>query len=323
MKASFRKSYGPFNNIEVVELEIPKPKPREILVRIHATTVNRTDTAVVTGKPFLMRFFAGFPYPRYVTPGTDFAGIIEEVGVEVNNYKIGDKIFGFNDNGLGTQAEYACISTKQAIAKIPNGFSFTKAAASLEGAHYAINFLNKVDLKPTHNVMINGATGAIGSAALQFVKNIGCKVNAVANAKNIEKIKELGAAKVFNYEEEDFTQVDMEKYHFIFDAVGKSSFGKCAPLLEDKGIYISSELGPKNENPLLALRSKFYGNKKVIFPFPSDIPTSINKTIKLIEKGSFNPLIDRSYRLEDIVTAYHYVQSGQKTGNVILDLSTQ
>ena len=321
MKISFRKSYGPIESISVKEVNRPKPNANQLLVKIQATTINRTDVALVTGKPFIMRFVAGFPRPRYSTPGTDFAGIIEEIGVSVENFKVGDRIFGFNDIGLGTQGEYVCISVKEAISIIPENYSFAQAAASLEGAHYAWNFLNKVDLKPEHKVMVNGATGAIGSAVLQFASHIGCEVNAVANKRNLKKVKELGANKVFNYEKEDFTEVDTEKYDFIFDAVGKSSFKKCKPLLVENGIYISSELGPNNENPFLAIRSKFFGKKKVIFPIPSDIVASIEKTKQLMIEDKFKPLIDRSFRLEQIVEAYKYVNSGQKIGNVILDLS--
>ncbi len=322
MKVSFRKSYGPVESISVKEVVRPKPKANELLVKIQATTINRTDVALVTGKPFIMRFVAGFPRPKYSTPGTDFAGIIEEIGASVEKFKVGDRIFGFNDIGLGTQGAYACISEKEAISTIPNNYTFAQAVASLEGSHYAWNFLNKIDLRPEHKVLINGATGAIGSAMLQFVTHAGCVVNAVANAKNLEKIKALGATKVYDYEEEDFTKIDEEKYDFIFDAVGKSSFKKCKPLLAENGIYISSELGENNENPFLALRSKFFGKKKVIFPIPSDINASINKTKRLMVEGKFTPLIDCSFQLDQIIEAYQYVTSGQKTGNVILDLST-
>lgn len=321
MKASFRQSYGRVESLKIKELKKPNLKADQILVRVHATTINRTDIALVTGKPFIMRFVAGFPKPRLAIPGTDFAGVIEEVGPAVKNYKVGDRIFGFNDNGLGSQAEYISISKNEAIDIIPDNISFNDAAASLEGAHYAWNFLNKVNLKIEHKVMVNGATGAIGSALLQFVKSIGCSVNAVADSENQSKIKSLGANKVFNYEAEDFTKIDNEKYDFIFDAVGKSSFKKCKPLLTENGIYISSELGEKNENPFLALRSKFFGKKKVIFPIPSNIHESINKSKNLMVKNKFKPLIDRIYGLEEIVNAYQYVSSGKKNGNVILDLS--
>ena len=207
---------------------------------------------VLTGLPYIFRLFAGFPGPHYVSPGTDFAGVVERAGEEVTDYKKGDRVMGFHDHGTGSQAEYMVYNVKKPLARIPEGIGDHTAVASLEGAHYAINFVNKVQLQAGQKVMLNGATGAIGSAALQILKNEGMIVTAVCGTENIEKVRALGADRVYDYKTEDFT-LDNEKYDFVFDAVGKSSFGKCKRLLKPNGCYISSELGPRNENPFLAI----------------------------------------------------------------------
>jgi NADPH:quinone reductase-like Zn-dependent oxidoreductase len=203
---------------------------------------------------------------------------------------------------------------------IPEKYSYEEAAASLEGAHYAYNFIEKVKVNKGDKILINGATGAIGSALLQFSKYYGAYVTAVGNSKNIELMKNLGADKVIDYQKDDFTE-DNQKYKYIFDAVGKSSFAKCKHLLETDGIYISSELGGLGQNLFLALITKVSSGKKVIFPVPTDIKASIDFIKKLIEEDKFKAVIDREYSLAKIEKAYNYTASGQKTGNVILKIN--
>ena len=203
---------------------------------------------------------------------------------------------------------------------MPENCSYAQAAASAEAAHYAYNFINKVNLKPGQKVLVNGATGGIGSAAVQMLTQMGIQVTAVVNTKNLELVKSLGANQVIDYTKEDFTK-DTEKYDFIFDAVGKSTFGKCKHLLKPNGIYISSELGPGAQNPFLALFTPMMGGKKVIFPLPSDIKGSLVYIKNLIELGKFKPVIEKEYPLEEIAEAYRYVASGQKTGNVVINLN--
>ena len=228
-------------------------------------------------------------------------------------------MFGLHDEGLASQAEYMTIGANKAVTQIPNNSEYNEAVASCEGAHYAANFIDKVSLKKGDKVLVNGATGAIGSAALQLLKNLGVKVTAVGNTKNIALIKSLGADKIFNYEKEDFT-MDDERYHFIFDAVGKSSFPECKHLLLDKGVYISSELGPNAQNLYLPLITWIKGNKRVIFPLPKECRKSILSIAQLLAQKRFKPVIDRSYPMEEVSKAYDYVLTGQKTGNVILTL---
>ncbi|MFZ4632645.1 MAG: NAD(P)-dependent alcohol dehydrogenase [Saprospiraceae bacterium] len=320
MKAAIRTTYGLPEDLSIQNIVIPTPKDHEVLIRVHATTVNRTDCAILTGKPYILRLFTGLVKPTLPTPGSDFAGQIEAIGKAVTNFKAGDKVWGFDDNGLGSQGQYMTLSANKAIITMPENCSYAQAAASAEAAHYAYNFINKVNLKPGQKVLVNGATGGIGSAAVQMLVHLGVQVTAVANTKNLELVQSLGAIRVMDYTKEDFTR-DTEKYDFIFDAVGKSTFGKCKHLLKPNGIYISSELGPGAQNPFLALFTPMMGGKKVIFPLPSDIKGSLVYIKNLIELGKFKPVIEREYPLEEIAEAYRYVASGQKTGNVVIDLN--
>ena len=321
MKAIVYTKYGPPDVLQLKEIAKPIPKANEVLIKIHATTVNRTDCATIRAKPFFMRIVTGLFKPKKQIPGTEFAGEIEAVGKSVSSLKVADKVFGFDDLGSGSQAQYMTISEDNGLTTIPRDTTFEQAAASTEGAHYAYNFIKKVNLKSGQKVLVNGATGAIGSAAVQLLKYLGLKVTAVCNTKNIELVKSLGADKVIDYTKEDFTK-DEEKYNFIFDTVGKSSFFKCKPLLQSGGIYISSDLGYMAQNVLLPLITPIIkpmiGNKKTIFPVPTDIKGSILLIKKLIEEGKFKAVIDRKYPLEQIVEAYKYVEAGHKTGNVVI-----
>lgn len=320
MLAITRTQYGPPDVLEVKEIEKPTPKDGELLIKVHATTINRTDCGILQGTPKLARLFFGWPKPKTHIMGTDFAGQVEVIGTEVSRFKVGDMIWGLNDEGIASQANYMVVQEKEAIVHLPKGFSCAEAVACAEGAHYAYNFINKISLKTGDKVMLNGATGAIGSAALQLLKHFGVYVTATANGKNIDLIKSLGADRIINYEIEDFTQ-DNEQYHYVFDAVGKSSFGKCKGLLTANGAYISSELGPGAENIYLPLLTKIKGGKRVKFPFPNNKQESLDLTKSLMEQGKFRAVIDRSYTIEQAIAAYQYVVSGQKTGNVVLELS--
>ena len=321
MKAIVYTKYGPPDVLQLKEIAKPIPKDNEVLIKIHATTVNRTDCATIRAKPFFMRIVTGLFKPKKQIPGTEFAGEIEAVGKSVSSLKVADKVFGFGDQGSGSQAQYITISEDNGLTTIPRDTTFEQAAASTEGAHYAYNFIKKVNLKSGQKVLVNGATGAIGSAAVQLLKYLGLKVTAVCNTKNIELVKSLGADKVIDYTKEDFTK-DEEKYNFIFDTVGKSSFFKCKPLLQSGGIYISSDLGYMAQNVFLSLITPIIkpmiGNKKTIFPVPTDIKGSVLLIKKLIEEGKFKAVIDRKYPLEQIVEAYKYVEAGHKTGNVVI-----
>jgi len=323
VKAIVYTKYGPPEVLQLKEVAKPIPKDNEVLVKVYATTVNRTDYATIRGIPFFARLFTGMFKPKKQIPGTEFAGKIEEIGKNVKSLEVGDKVFGFDDQGSGSHAQYMTISEEKALTTIPRNITYEQAAASTEGAHYAYNFIKKVNLKSGQKVLVNGATGAIGSAAVQILKYFDVNVTAVCNTENIELVESLGANKVIDYTKEDFTKGE-EKYNYVFDTVGKSSFAKCRPLLQSGGIYISSDLGYMAQNVFLPfitpIIKPMLGNKKTIFPIPTDVRRSIFFIKKLIEEGKFKTVIDRSYPLEQIIEAYKYVEKGQKTGNVVITM---
>ncbi len=319
MKAAIRRKYGSPDRIKIENIQKPIPKDNEILIRVFATTVNRTDCANLTAKPFIMRFVIGFFSPRKIILGTDFAGEVVAVGKNVKSFHLKDRVFGFNDLGADSQAEYKTISEEGNLLTMPQNIDFKQAAASLEGAHYAYTFIHKVNIIAGQRILIIGATGAIGSALLQFVKRYNVQVTATCNTKNIELIRSLGADKIYDYTKEDFTK-DNEKYDFVFDAVGKSTFGKCKPLMKEKGVYISSELGPYSQNIFFAISTSLMGSKKVIFPIPYSVKETSPYIKSLLENKKFIPVIDREYPIADISKAYRYVNSGKKTGNVIINI---
>ena len=316
MKAIVYTKYGPPDVLQLKEVEKPTPKDNEVLIKIYATTVNRTDNATIKAIPFFARIITGLFKPKKQIPGTEFAGIIEAIGKSVSTLNVGDKVFGFDDQGSESHAEYMTIIEDNVVI-IPENITYEQAAASTEGAHYAYNFINKVNIKSGQQVLVNGATGAIGSAAVQLSKYFGANVTAVCGTENIELVKSLGADKVIDYSKEDFTKDD-KKYNYIFDAVGKSSFFKCKQLLQPGGAYISSDLGYMAKNIFLPLITPMIGNKKTIFPIPTDIKGSLRLIKKLTEQGKFKAVIDIKYPLDQIIEAYRYVEKGQKIGNVVI-----
>lgn len=317
MKAAIRRKYGSPDQIEIADMQRPVLQPAKVLVKVQACTVNRTDCANLTAQPFIMRFVLGFIRPRKIILGTDFAGEVIAIGKEVTKFAVGYRVFGFRDIGSESQAEYTLVAEKD-LFPIPENLDYSLAAASLEGAHYAYTFVHKVNIQRGQRILINGATGAIGSALLQFVRQYDVTITATCNTKNTQVVSLLGADFIIDYCSEDFTGRD-EKFDFIFDAVGKSTFGRCKGLLNERGVYISSELGPHSENIFYAIRSIFT-KKKLIFPFPYPTLKTIPYIIAQIKKGIFKPLIDREYMLSDIAGAYEYVLTGEKTGNVVIRL---
>jgi len=316
MKVAFRTRYGGPEVLQIKEVPQPKPQVNEVLVKVYASTVNRTDCGILWGKPFIIRFFTGLLKPTKQIPGIDFSGEVAALGEGVTEFQPGDRVFGLDDNGLHTQAEYVCLPLERVVS-MPDNITFAQGAASLEGAHYAFNFLNKVRFKKGASVLVNGATGAIGSAMIQLLSASGIKVTAVGPGEYEDEIMERGAVRMIDYKRVDFT-LDTERFDCVFDAVGKSTFGKCKKLLKPKGIYISSELGPWIQNVFLSLFTPLFGGRKVKFPLPTNCRRSVEFMKEMIEQGKFKPLIDRSYPLDQIHKAYAYVRQGKKIGNVIL-----
>jgi len=317
MKAAVHLKYGPPEVVKITEVDKPIITDNEVLIRVFATTVNRTDCGFRSASYFISRFFSGLFKPKQTILGNEFSGVVVSVGKNVSEFKKGDKVFGYNDITFGGHAEFIKIQADGAIALMPENLSFTQAAALTEGGHYALCDIRAAKVKKGQKVIVNGATGAIGSAAVQLLKHYEASVTAVCATDHIDLIKSLGADYVIDYLKEDFTQSD-ERYDFIFDAVGKSSFGACKNILKDGGIYISTELGENAENIFLALITPFIGKKRLLFPIPSINREDINFLKEQAEKGVFKPVVDRTYTLDRIVDAYKYVETGQKIGNVII-----
>lgn len=320
MKAIVHTKYGGPEVAELKEIAKPIPKNDEVLIRVFASTVNRTDAGFRKAEYFISRFWSGLLKPKQQTLGCEFAGVVESVGNEVIHFKVGDKVFGYDDKYFGGHAEFLTIHEKRAVEIMPKNLTFKEAAPITEGAHYALSNIKSSKIKRGEHALVNGATGAIGSAAVQLLKHFGVTVTAVCNTKNVELVKSLGADVVIDFEKDDFTKTD-QKFHVVFDAVGKSSFRKCKPLLLKKGIYISTELGKNSENIFLAILTPFLGGKKVLFPIPFIDKKDLTFFKQLIENGEYKPIIDREYKLEQVVEAYKYVETGQKTGNVILKIT--
>lgn len=319
MKAAINTKYGPPEVVEVKDIPQPKPKPNEVLIRIVYATVNRTDCGFRSAEYFVSRFFSGMFNPKYHTLGCEFSGIVEAVGNTVIKYQVGDKVFGFDDARFGAHAEFKIIPENGNMGHIPQNIDFETAGALSEGSHYGLFAIRAAKVQSGQKVLVNGGTGAIGSSAIQILKSMNANVTAVCGTAHIDKVKALGADVVIDYQKEDFTALP-HQFDFVFDAVGKSSFKKCKAILKPNGIYISTELGKNGANVFLALFKPFIGSKKVLFPIPNMNPEVLAYLANLAEKGLFKPLIDRKYPLDKIVEAYKYVETGQKIGNVLIEM---
>jgi NADPH:quinone reductase-like Zn-dependent oxidoreductase len=320
MKAAVHTRYGPPDVVRIREVEQPATEDHDVLVRVHAATVNRTDCGFRAAEPWIVRFFSGLTKPRATILGCEFAGIVEAVGAGVSSLRAGDEVIGFSEDRFGAHAEYLSMPEDGAIATMPANLTFEEVAPSTEGSHYALSSIRKARIRRGHSVLVNGATGAIGSAAVQLLKGLGATVTAVCDTASVELVRGLGADRVIDRTTEDFTK-DGQTYDMVLDAVGKSSFGRCKRSLEPRGIYVSSDLGPFSQNPILALITPLVRGRKVMFPIPPKHSREEVGYIKeTIESGAFRPVIDRRYRLDQIVEAYRYVETGQKIGNVVIEI---
>ncbi|MFG1665450.1 NAD(P)-dependent alcohol dehydrogenase [Streptomyces sp. Y7] len=317
MRAAVSRRYGPPDVVRVTDVDKPAVGADDVLVRVHATTVNRTDCAYRAARPFFMRALTGPTRPRRVVLGTEYAGVVDAVGSGVTSFRVGDRVFGYNEGAFGAHAEYLAVPQGGAIAAMPDALTFEEAAPGTEGAHYALSFLRVARVRAGQNVLVHGATGAIGSAAVQLLKHRGVTVTAVCDTARLELVKGLGADRVVDYTAQDFTE-DEQRYDAVFDAVGKSTFGRCRRLLKPGGLYLSSELGPGWQNVLLPLVTPLFRGRRVKFPFPRQNQDIVRHIGELMDTGGFKPVVDRRYPLERIADAYRFVETGQKTGNVVI-----
>jgi NADPH:quinone reductase-like Zn-dependent oxidoreductase len=320
MRAAIHTRYGTPDVMRIADVEKPTAGEHEVLVKVRATTVNRTDCGFLSGKPLIVRLFSGLLSPKATVLGCEFAGVVEAVGGGVTSFAVGDQVFGFSEWRFGGQAEYVSVPEDGPIATMPANVSFEVAACSTEGSHYALSMITKAKIESGHHVLVNGATGAIGSAAVQLLKRLGVVVTAVCGTEHVEMVRSLGADRVIDYTAEDFTK-DAQTYDVVLDAVGKSSFRRCQGLLKPRGIYLSSDLGFLAQNPMLGLITRPSRGKKVLFPIPPTYDQARVMGFKaMLEAGEFTPVIDRRYPLDRIVEAYLYVETGQKIGNVVIDV---
>ena len=318
MRAAIRTKYGPPGEVlSIKEIEKPSPKDHELLIKVHAASANRTDYHVLTGRPWFMRLFTGLFKPKLIVIGSDFAGEIEATGASVTSFKVGDKVMGFGGVfGIGSHTEYITFRENNGVVSMPGNITYEEAAACLEGTYYAVAGINILKPKAGQKALVYGATGAIGSAEVQFFKYYGVYVTAVCGGEHAELVRSLGADKVIDYKTQDFTK-DEERYDYVIDAVDKTGFLKCKPLMKENGIYTSSG---GFEYLAWSLITKITGGKKVLFIPPKDIQSNLEFIRKRIEEGSFRPVIDKVYPMDKVAEAFTYVGTHQKIGNVIIKI---
>ena len=311
MRAVLQERYGPPEILRVAEVDRPVPNANEILVRVHASTVNRTDTHMRAAKPFIWRFITGFRRPNQRIAGREFAGEVVAVGAAVTEFAVGDRVFGVRS---GSNAEHVCVREAGLVAHMPEGMSFEEAAAICDGAYQGLSPLRRAKVGRGTRLLVYGATGSCGTAAVQFGRHFGAHVTAVANTKNVELVRSLGADEVIDYLNEDFTK-NGQTYDVILDAVGKLSFRRSRRSLKRGGLWIATD----------GLRNFFWrvwtsriGDRKLIFSFDRPTKEDILFFKELIEAGEYRAVVDRTYPLDDVAEAHRYVETLQKTGNVVL-----
>ncbi len=315
MKAVVYDRYGPPEVLRLEEVERPAPQDDEILVRVHATTVNRTDCGWRKADPFFVRYFIGWRRPRRRILGMELAGVVEAVGAGVTEFEVGDEVFGIK--GFGAHAELTTIRESGAVAQKPAGVTFDEAAAVCDGALIARCCLRNADLGSGRSSVVYGASGSVGTAAVQLARDLGAEVTAVCDTKNVELVRSLGADHVVDYLQEDFTR-NGQTYDVIFDAVGKHSFRRSRRSLKPRGLFVDTDLGFMWHGPLVVLATRWIGDKKAVLGIAKYTKEDVLFLKELIEAGKYRAVIDRRYPLEDVVEAARYVESGQKTGNVVL-----
>jgi NADPH:quinone reductase-like Zn-dependent oxidoreductase len=289
-----------------------------VLVKVHATTVTRTDSGLLRANPFLTRFFLGLFRPKLTTLGLDFAGKVERVGPGLTAFKPGDRVFGMSPDRYGAHAEYLCVPERGTIATMPAGLCFREAVVC-EGAWYADSTLRAFGLGPGHSILIYGASGAIGTAAVQLARSYGAEVTAVAATQHLELVRSLGAEHVIDYTVQNFTKIG-QTFDFVFDAVGKTTYFRCRSLLKPSGKFAASDLGPWWQNLLLATWSSITRSNRVLLVLPMNPQGLVESLKKRMEANELRAVIDREYPFEAISDAYRYVETGMKVGIVVINL---
>lgn len=321
MKAMITTAYGTPEIFKFDEVAKPTVKTNEVRVRVYAASVTKADTMMRTGKPYIGRLFTGIIKPKNAIWGTCFAGEVDAVGAGVTQFKPGDKVFGENTATFGTYAEYMTIPEDGLLAKMPHALDYETAAAIVDGGITSLNFLQNVgEIKAGQRVLINGASGSLGSAAVQIAKYYGAEVTGVCSSRNVAFVSSLGADAVIDYTQEDFT-TSGQNYDVIYDTVGARSFSECREVLSEHGRYICPVLGMPLFKDMIA--TAVSGSKKAKFAATGALPKKELKRlfaelVTVIEAGHISPYVDRSYPLDELVEAHRYVDTGHKRGNVVV-----
>ena len=320
MRAAVCDHYGPPEVIHVEEIAEPRPAADEVLIRVRAAALNRTDTAFRSGHPHFARAVTGLTKPRWRVLGTEFSGEVAATGPSVREFHAGDAVFGINPWRFGTHAGYVSVPATGPVALKPEALQFDDAAAVCDGGLLALMNLRDAQLAAGQHVAIYGASGSIGTAAVQLARNLHAKVTAVTSTANVALVRGLEPDEVIDYEQSDFTK-NRDTYDVIFDAVGKLSFGKCRQALKQGGRYVPTD---GVTNMLLAASHVPVGGRKAVMALPPRYRKADVLFLKqLIEAGRYRPMIDRVYALDDIVEAHRYVDTGQKLGNVVIAIAPQ
>jgi NADPH:quinone reductase-like Zn-dependent oxidoreductase len=318
VRAVVHDRYGPPEVLRLEDVEPPVPAEHEVLVRVHATTVSRTDCHIRRADPFLWRLFAGLRRPKRRILGIELAGEVEAVGAAVSEFEVGDHVFGGSAGKFGAHAELVCVPETAALAHKPARLSFEEAAAVSDGAMQALRCLRVAGVRKGQRIVVYGASGSLGTAAVQLARYFDAHVTAVCNTKNVELVRSLGADEVVDYLHEDYTR-NGQTYDVVLDAVGLHSFLRCRRSLKPGGVFIATELGRfMVENLALALATRAFGARRVRFPLARYSKQDVLFLKELLEAGRYRAVVDRAYPLEDVVEATRYVETGQKTGNVVL-----
>lgn len=319
MRAVVHERYGPPEVLRVADVARPVPKENEVLVRVHASTVTRGDAMGVRSAEYrFTRLFTGIRRPRRTNSGSEFAGLVEEVGAAVTELGVGDEVFGIEG---GSNAEYVAVRESGVIARKPTGLTYEEAAAVPDGSLLALTCLRPASPLRGKSVLVYGAAGSIGTAAVQLLaRHFEADVTAVCDTRDVELVRSLGARHVLDRLREDFTKSG-PTYDVIFDAVGKHSFRRCRRSLKPGGIFITVDLGFMYHVPLLALLTRLVGSRRAKLGIGRYRKEDLLLVKELVDAGRYRPVVDRTYALDDVVEATRYVETGQKTGNVVLRVS--
>lgn len=316
MRAAVHERYGPPEVLRVKEVARPVPQDDEVLVRVKASSVTRSDCGFRNTEYFFSRALTGVVRPKRTIAGMEFAGVVEEVGAGVTEFAAGDEVFGIKG---GANAEYVCVRESGVIALKPSRLGFEEAAGVVDGGLSALTMLPALGPIEGRHIVVYGAGGSIGSASVQVAKHFGAHVTAVCSTKQVELVRSLGADEVVDYQQEDWTR--RGPFHGVLDAVGKSSFRKARRALNPDASYVSADLGYLWHLPLLILPTRWLGSRRAKLGIVRYRQEDLIRLRELIEAGGYRPVIDRTYPLEDVVEATRYVETGQKTGNVVLTVN--